>query len=58
MALSNSQYNQMMRTYEQRRLENERGLRERYNEAYRLIPELEETDHRISSARWSGEHTP
>lgn len=49
MALSNSQYNQMMRTYEQRRLENERGLRERYNEAYRLIPELEETDHKISS---------
>ena len=49
MALSNSQYEQIMRTYEQRQLDNEYQLRERYERAYSLIPELEELDHTISS---------
>lgn len=49
MALSNSQYEQIMRTYEQRQLDNEYQLREHYERAYSLIPELEELDHTISS---------
>lgn len=49
MALSNSQYDQMMRTYEQRQLDNEYRLRERYQKAYSLIPALEEADHAIAS---------
>ena len=40
MALSNSQYEQIMRTYEQRQLDNEYQLRERYKRAYSLISEL------------------
>ena len=38
MALSNSQYDQLMRTYEQRQLDNEYQLRRRYEKAYSLIP--------------------
>ena len=49
MALSNSQYDQLMRTYEQRQLDNEYQLRRRYEKAYSLIPALEELDHSISS---------
>ncbi len=49
MALSNSQYDQLMRTYEQRQLDNEHKLRECYDTAYRTIPELQETDRQISS---------
>ncbi|MEZ3488258.1 MAG: ATP-binding protein [Lachnospiraceae bacterium] len=49
MSLSNSQYDQIMRAYEQRQLDNEYRLRERYREAYSLIPSLEELDHSISS---------
>lgn len=49
MALSNSQYDQLMRTYEQRQLDNEYRLRMRYEKVYSLIPELEEVDHSISS---------
>lgn len=49
MALSNSQYDQLMRTYEQRQLDNERQLRRHYDTAYARIPELQELDNAISS---------
>lgn len=49
MALSNSQYDQLMRVYEQRQLDNEHRLRDRYQTAYSLIPALAEVDHAISS---------
>ncbi len=49
MALSNSQYDHLMRIYEQRQLDNEHRLRERYQKAYTLIPELEETDQAVAS---------
>ena len=49
MALSNSQYDHLMRAYEQQQLDNEFQLRKRYERAYSLIPELEELDHSISS---------
>ncbi len=49
MALSNSQYNQIMRTYEQRQLNNEHQLRDRQEKAFSLIPSLEELEHTVSS---------
>ncbi len=49
MALSNSQYDQIMRAYEQQQLNNEYHLRERCQKAYTLIPALKELDHSISS---------
>lgn len=49
MALSNSQYDQLMRTYELRQLDNEHRLRRHYENAYALIPELKELDERVSS---------
>ncbi len=49
MALSNSQYDQLMRTYELRQLDNEHRLREHYRNAYSHIPELKELDDKISS---------
>lgn len=54
MALSNSQYDHLMRTYEQKQLDNEFQLRKRYEKAYALIPELEEMDHSISSLSVKG----
>ena len=48
MALTNSQYDQMMRTYEQRQLDNEYQLRKRFEKAYSLIPELRITDQSIA----------
>lgn len=49
MALSNSQYDQLMRTYEQRQLDNEHTLRRHYDEVYSRIPELQKIDDTISS---------
>ncbi|MCI5867992.1 MAG: ATP-binding protein [Dorea sp.] len=49
MSLSNSQYDQLMRTYEQKQLDNEYRLRRRYEKIYSLIPEIKEVDHAISS---------
>ena len=49
MALSNSQYNQLMRMYEQRQLDNEHRLARRYEEVYERIPKLRELDASISS---------
>lgn len=49
MALSNSQYDQLMRAYEKKQLENEHLLRKRYEEACSHIPKLVELDDAISS---------
>ena len=49
MALSNSQYDNLMHTYEKRRSDNEYRLRRRYEEAYSAIPKLREIDDAISS---------
>lgn len=49
MALSNSQYDQLMRTYELRQLDNEHRLRRRYENACTLIPKLRDLDDTISS---------
>lgn len=49
MALSNTQYELLMRTYEQKQLNNESRLRKRYETAYSKMPQLEEIDHSISA---------
>ena len=49
MALSNSQYDQLMRIYEIRRLNEEHNLRERHEHALTLIPELGDLENQISS---------
>ena len=49
MALSNSQYDLLMRIYEQRQLEDEQRLRRRRKEAYERIPKLRRTEEEISS---------
>ena len=50
MALSNAQYDELMRTYEQRQLDNEHALRKRYETARSMIPELSALDDAISSS--------
>lgn len=50
MSLSNSQYDELMRTYEQRQLDNEHALRKRYEKACSVIPKLPVIDDYISSA--------
>ena len=49
MALSNSQYDLLMRIYEQRQLEDEQRLRRQRQEAYKRIPKLRRTEEEISS---------
>lgn len=49
MALSNSQYDEIMRTYEQRQSDNEYNLRMRYREVYSSVPAIKEIDDSISS---------
>lgn len=49
MALSNSQYDELMRAYEQRQLDNEYTLRRHYEEVYSAVPQLKEIDDAISS---------
>ncbi len=49
MALTNSQYDQLMRIYEQRQLDDEYTLRQHYDTAYARIPELKDLDDAISS---------
>lgn len=48
MALTNSQYNQLMRIYEQEQLNNENRLRKHFEEVYSKIPELKAIDDSIS----------
>lgn len=50
MALTNAQYDELMRTYEQRRTDVRRSLELRIKEVYEKIPQLEEIDHEISSS--------
>ena len=50
MALSNSQYDALMRTYEQRQSDNEYTLRKHYEEVYSKIPQLKELDSAPSAA--------
>ena len=49
MALSNSQYDRLMRSYEQRQLDNERDQKVRYEEAVKKIPEIAQIDNQIAS---------
>lgn len=48
MALTNSQYDYFMRTYEKRQLDNENRLRGRFDEVYKEIPRLQALAHSIS----------
>lgn len=49
MALTNFQYDQIMRTYEQHRLEDEYRRRRRYNSITGKLPEIRELDNQISA---------
>ena len=48
MILNNSQYDEIMRTYEQKQLHNRRELEKRYATAYERLPELKELHDTIS----------
>jgi DNA replication protein DnaC len=49
MALKNDQYNQILRDYDNRMLQNKFNLGVRLKEAYRLIPELKELEEQMIS---------
>lgn len=49
MALSNTQYNTLMRRYETRQLENQRSATQRRQDAYQKIPRLSQIDDEVSS---------
>ena len=49
MALSNTQYNILMRRYEARQLKNQHVVMERTRCVYRKLPRLAEIDNEISS---------
>ena len=49
MSLSNTQYNEIMRDYEKRQLENRHLLEERYAAVSKQIPKLEELNRQITS---------
>jgi DNA replication protein DnaC len=49
MALKNDQYNQILREYDSRKLQNKHALDKRREEAYELIPELKEIEDKIIS---------
>ncbi len=49
MALSNTQYNVLMRAYEERQLKNRHIVMERITEVYQALPRLSEIDDTISS---------
>lgn len=49
MGLTNSQFNELMREYDKRQLDNEYHLRKRYEHATMMIPRIEEIDHQISA---------
>lgn len=50
MSLKNSQYDALMRQYNQRQLQNRHQLDERIRTAYSRIPRLADIDREISSA--------
>ena len=49
MILTNSQYDAIMRTYEQKQLHNHKELEKRYTNAYEKLPALKELHEAISS---------
>ena len=49
MVLNNSQYDLIMRTYEQKQLHNRKELEKRYANAYQKLPELKELHESISA---------
>lgn len=49
MALSNSQYNAIMRVYNQRQLKNRHDQDERVRKVYEMIPQIQELEREISS---------
>ena len=49
MPLKNEQYNQILREYDKRQLENHRILREKQDAMYQAIPALRELDNEIAS---------
>ena len=49
MALSNTQYNALMRRYEAKQLENQRIVLERINTVYEALPRLAEINDAIAS---------
>lgn len=49
MALKNDQYNQILREYDSRMLQNKHALDKRISEAYQLIPQLKELEEEIIS---------
>lgn len=49
MALNNSQYDMIMRTYEQKQLHNRDVLEQHYKAAYEALPELQEVHRQIAS---------
>lgn len=49
MALSNSQYNAIMRVYNQRQLRNRHDQDERVRKVYEMIPQIQELEREISS---------
>ena len=49
MALSNSQYNAVMRGYEERQRLQRRAMEARTQEVYKKIPQIQELDRQISS---------
>ena len=49
MVLNNSQYDLVMRTYEQKQLHNRKELEKRYANAYQKLPELKELHESISA---------
>ena len=54
MALSNSQYDAIMREYGRQQLENQHQLEARRNEIYRVIPAVRELEAEIASVLWPG----
>ena len=49
MALSNSQYNSIMRDYERRRMENRHEQEKRVEEMYQKIPAIKEIDNAVGA---------
>lgn len=47
MGLSNTQYRDIMFTYDQRRMDNDRLLEQRYQEVFQKVPELEQVQRQI-----------
>ena len=47
MALSNSQYNAIMRDYERRQIDNRHSQEQRVEEIYQRIPAVREIDHTV-----------